>query len=135
MRKFLKDKLDKESKVLFRNSSWIFGSNMIATALGFVRNIIIARCLGVELFGIFSLVSAFVALAVEYMNLNLGTAVIRFGALYKAENRNDKFTALIKSSLLINTVMAILTVIVVVFVNGYFNDEVQKVHGLEWFLV
>ncbi|MEO8085342.1 MAG: oligosaccharide flippase family protein [Bacteroidota bacterium] len=133
--KFIKKRLDKQSKTLIKNSSWIFLSNSLGTALGFVRSVVIARCLGVHLFGIYSLTIAFVALVIEYLNLNMGSAVIRFGAIYKFENRIDKFTALLKATIKINLLMALITVAIVSVFSFQFYADVYKTPGLEWFTI
>jgi hypothetical protein len=76
----LKERLDGQLKVLIKNSSWVFFANGVRTLLTFVKSIIIARGLGADLYGNYVLVVAFVGTIQEFFNLNIGAAVIKFGA-------------------------------------------------------
>ena len=104
--KFFKKRLDKESKTLFKNSSWVFFSNFFSTALAFLRSVVIARGLGAEIYGTYAIVVAFVALIQEFLNPNIGTALIKFGAVYHDEQRTDKLMAMVKRSLRASFFMA-----------------------------
>lgn len=127
--------IDKESKTLFKNSSWVFISNFIGIALAFLRSVAIARGLGAETFGSYTLVVAFVGLIQEFLNLNLGTALIKFGAGYHHEQRIDKLAALVKSFLKICGVTAIVSVAVVVLLSLGFYDKFINKPGLEYFVI
>jgi O-antigen/teichoic acid export membrane protein len=59
------------------------------------------------------LLVAFVEVIQECFDLNLGTAVIKFGADYRAENRPDKLVALVKLSLLTYAGLAVLSILAV----------------------
>ncbi|MBL0340965.1 MAG: oligosaccharide flippase family protein [Bacteroidetes bacterium] len=132
---FLKSKLDSQSKTLFKNSSWVFVSNMIGTALTFVRAIIIARGLGAELFGIYTVIIAFIATVMEVLNLNLVTPLIRYGALYKEEQRPDKIVALIKLCLLTTLIISMLSILAVSVLTFTSYSTFIKAPGLEWFSI
>lgn len=53
---FFKKKLDDQSKKLFKNSFWVLVSNINGSLLAFVRSIIMARGLGVEIFGLYNII-------------------------------------------------------------------------------
>jgi O-antigen/teichoic acid export membrane protein len=84
---FLRKNLDTQSKTLLKNSSWVFISNLVGAGLAFLRGIVIARGLGAELFGVYTLIVAFIITVQEVLNLNLGAAVIRYGSQYRSENK------------------------------------------------
>ena len=65
-------RLDAQISLLVRNSSWVFSANAVSTLLAFVKSIIIARALGIELFGNYVLIVAFVGTIQEFFNLNIG---------------------------------------------------------------
>lgn len=132
---FLKKKLDVESKILFKNSSWVFFSNLIGTAITFVRGIIIARELGAELFGVYTVIIAFILTVMEVMNLNLVTPLIKFGAQYKSEERSDKIVALIKLCMYTTLGISLLTVISVSVLTFTSYDTFIKAPGLGWFSI
>lgn len=135
MLNFLRKRLDTQSKTLFKNSSWVFFSNIVGVGLTFVRSIIIARGLGAELFGIYTVIVAFIVTVMEVLNLNLITPVIRYGAQYKAENRPDKTVALIKLALLVTSVISLLSILTVSVLTFLTYDTFIKAPGLEWFSI
>ncbi|HNQ61394.1 MAG TPA: oligosaccharide flippase family protein [Bacteroidia bacterium] len=132
---FLKKKLDPESKILFRNSSWVFFSNFFSTGLAFLRSILIARGLGVSVYGTYVVVVAFVGLIQEFLNLNIGTALIRYGAVYHAEGRKDKLMALVKVSLFFSFIMAAVSIVLIALLSRISYSTFISEPGLEWFIV
>lgn len=133
--KFFKKRLDTESKTLFKNSTWVFFSNFFSTALAFLRSVVIARGLGAEIYGTYAIVVAFVALIQEFLNPNIGTALIKFGAEYHDKNRIDKLTAMVKSSLNTSFIMAILSVAVIAILSFVSYSTFIEKPGLHWFII
>lgn len=127
--------LDLESRRLFKNSSWVFAANFYSTALAFLRSVLIARGLGAVLFGSYTMVVAFVGLVQEFLNLNLGTALIRFGAGYHTHERNDKLFALVKTCLRVSGIMALVSVSVVALLTYFAYDRVIPQPGLTLYTI
>lgn len=135
MKNFLKRILDPESRRLFRNSAWVFFSNLFGTGLAFVRSVIIARGLGVGILGTFTIVTSFVGLIQEFLNLNIGTALIRQGAIFHAGQRDDKLVPLVKASLWLSAIMALVSVLVVGALTVFSYSTFFETPGLHWFIV
>lgn len=134
-KKFLGKKLDKESKTLFKNSQWVFIANIFGFVLAFFRSVILARGLGVEVFGIYTLVINFTATILEIFNLNVGTAIIKFGAGYKAEGRIDKLYALIKGCNYASFAGFGVAIIVVGVMLKFLYTSFFNFPGLEWYTI
>jgi O-antigen/teichoic acid export membrane protein len=132
---FLSKKFDKESKVLLKNTSWLLGSNIIRTILVFLKSIVIARGLGVEFYGVYALIAAFVVTIQDFFNLNIGNAFIKFGAEFKTRERGDQVMALIKACLLATTVTATLSIILISVLVGFAYDSFVDIPGLEWYII
>lgn len=130
-----KGKLDTQSKLLFKNSGWVFFSNFFSTGLAFVRSVIIARGLGPGVYGTYAIVVAFVGLIQEFLNLNVGTALIKFGAVYHTENRNDKLMAFVKAGMLVSLIMAIVSVAFIGLLCVISYDTFIDKPDLEWFII
>ena len=64
--------IDKESKVLIKNSFWVFFANSYGAGLAFLKSILIARGLGVETLGAYAVIIAFVVTIQEIIKLNVG---------------------------------------------------------------
>lgn len=135
IRNKFKKTFDTESKVLFRNSSWVFAGNAISTGLAFLKTVLIARILGVELLGIYTLSIAFVLTTQEFLRLNVAMGLIRFGAGFAAEGRKDKVVAVIKFSLLLSGAGGLLSVIVIALALGFAYDYFIKIPGLELYIL
>lgn len=133
MLNFFKKKLDTQSKTLFKNSSWVFLANLFGAALALLRSIIIARGLGAELFGIFTVVIVFIGTIMETMNLNLGAAVIKFGSGYKTENKPAHVVGLIKLCLIASTIVTLLSIIVIYLLIQFNYNAFIKAPNLGWF--
>ncbi|MFN8165972.1 MAG: oligosaccharide flippase family protein [Bacteroidia bacterium] len=131
----LKKRLDSQSKLLIKNSGWVFFSNFFSTGLAFLRSVIIARGLGPGIFGTYAIVVSFVGLVQEFLNLNVGTAVIKFGAAYHSENRNDKLLALTKGSVYVSLIMALISVIVIALLSFFSYSSFIDQPDLEWFII
>ena len=104
---------DKQSRILIKNSSWVFLENFIRTVLNFTRAIIIARVLGAELYGTFVMVVAFCMTTQEFFNFNIGTTVVKFGAEFKSEKNYDLLTIIIKGALYLTLITATVSIVVV----------------------
>lgn len=113
LRRWLRVKLDFQSRVLLRNSSWVFGENLVRTMLNFLRAIMVARILGAELYGTYAVVVAFCMTVQEIFNLNLGTTVIKFGAEFRSENRLDRLTALVSGAVGVTLITATVSVLTI----------------------
>lgn len=135
MLNFLNKRLDKQSRTLFKNSSWVFFANIIGSGISLLRGIVIARGLGAELFGIFTVLTAFIHFVMEIFNLNLITPIIKFGAQYKAESRPDKLVALIRASILATVVIAITSIVVICILTFTTYETFIKTPDLEWFAI
>lgn len=127
--------LDFQSRSLFKNSAWVFIANFFGAALAFVKAILIARILGAELYGIFTVILVFVVTVQEIFNLNLGAALIRFGSTYINEQNKPKTIALIKASLLASSVVFTLSVLTITLFTLFSYDTFIKKPGLEWFSI
>ncbi len=107
---------------------------MIRTGLVFLKSIVIARGLGVEFYGIYALIVAFVVSIQDFFNLNIGNAFIKFAAEYKTNERTDKVVALIKVCLLATAATALLSIIMIAVLLNVSYDLFVNKPGLEWYI-
>lgn len=101
---------------VFRNTLFLFGSEIILKILGFFWTIFLARSLGVELFGRYSFVTAFISLFAFLPDLGIGIIVIRDIA------KNKKNAAvLLGNSFAINVFFAFVTFILILVLAFFFR--------------
>lgn len=134
-KKFFGKKLDKESKTLFKNSQWVFIANIFGFVLAFFRSVILARGLGVEIFGVYTLVINFASTVLEVFNLNVGTAIIKFGVAYKTNGREDKLFALVKGCANASLIGFGVAVVVVGVMLQFMYSSFFNFPGLEWYTI
>lgn len=134
-RNVVKKRFDKESRVLFRNSSWVFVSNATGTFLAFLRSVVIARGLGAETLGHYTVAIAFILTIQELLRLNVGIAIIRYGAQFRTEGRPDKIVSLIKGGILASAASALTSVIVIGIILLLAYDRFITIPHLEQFIL
>ncbi|MFM9052185.1 MAG: lipopolysaccharide biosynthesis protein [Bacteroidota bacterium] len=127
--------LDNESLKLLKNSSWVLFANFYSTGLAFLRSVFIARGLGASLFGSYAIIVSFVGMIQEFLNLNLGTALIRYGAGYQAAGRNDKLKALVVTCLRVSGVMLLVSVLVIIVLLEVDYRQFISSPGLETYVI
>ena len=81
---------------LFKNASWLFSGSMATSLFAAAEPVLIARFLGVEQFGLFSLVIAYVGLVNGLIDLKSPEAVVRYVGQYKELGEKDKVLSFIK---------------------------------------
>ncbi len=123
-----------ELKLLFKNSSWVLSGNLIRAVIVFVKGIIVARGLGVELFGTFNIIAAFAGLVHQFFSLPLSSTIIKYGADYLTTKQFDKLTALIKSGFVISFVLACLSTLVIILLTLLVYDVFLEDPDLETYV-
>lgn len=133
--RWLISRFDKQSKILFKNSSWILGSTAFRSLMSFFKSIVVARGLGVEFYGIYILISNFVLTIQDFFDMNIDAGIIRFGAIYRSHNRMDKLISLIKLSLLSILISSVISILLIVVLVNFFYDKYIPHPGLEAFII
>ncbi len=127
--------IDKESKVLIKNSFWVFFANSYGAGLAFLRSILIARGLGAETLGAYAVIIAFVVTIQEIVKLNVALGVIQFGAKYIQEKRLDKVVSLLKGSVLTSLVFGGISVLIVGIISFFTYDYFFSIKGLHIIII
>ena len=127
--------LQSQTKLLVKNSSWVFAGNFFRTFLVFLKGVVMVRFLGTELFGLYAIIINFVGIIQEFLNLNLGTTIIKFGASYKSDKKTPLLVALIKTGVLASFVSVLVSILIIVLILIYFYDVFLEEKGLEWYII
>ena len=128
-------RFDPESKNLLKNSSWVTVANTLGALFAFVKTIAITRILGAELFGTYALAIAFIITTQEFLRLNISMGLIRYGAIYASEDRKDKIVAIIKFSLGLSTISAILSIFVLGLITVFSYSTFIKAPDLTIYII
>lgn len=118
-----------------KNSSWLLFSQSIQSFTSFLRSVILARSLGLDTYGSYALIVAFVGLIGEIFDLNVNAAVIKFGAEFRAKNQKEKLLALLKFSFMFSLFTAIASIIAVTIITTFTYNVFFQKEGLKTLIV
>lgn len=128
-------RFDPESKNLIKNSSWVTIANTLGTIFAFIKTIVITRILGVELFGTYALAIAFIITTQEFLRLNISMGLIRYGAIFSSEGRLDKIVSVIKFSLGLSTLSALISILVLAVITFFSYSTFIKAPDLTGYII
>jgi O-antigen/teichoic acid export membrane protein len=103
--------------------------------MSFLKSVVVARGLGVEFYGLYVLITNFVLTVQDFFDLNISAGVVRYGAIYRNDNRIDKLISLIKLSLLSVMVTSLLSIGIITLIVFLFYDRFITHPGLELFII
>ena len=83
---------------------------LLGRVVGFILNVLLARGLGPESFGLYALGTSVVSVSVVLAMLGMGISIVRFGSIYSAKGDEHRLKGLLISSngltLLVSIVIA-----------------------------
>lgn len=126
---------DSETKTLFKNSSWVLSSNLIRAVLLFLRGIIVARTLGVELYGTFNLIAAFATMVIQLLSFPISSTLTKFGAEYLIKKNFTNLAAVFKLGTFISFGLAFLSIVLIGIMNYFFYDVFLDDPDLETYVM
>lgn len=104
---------DKNFSQLIQNSLTLLTSNTIVSILQFLQVIVLARFLSPEGYGIFTLVTTFVLMVNQFIDVRVSEMAVRFGAEYLAKQDFPRVAAIIKLSYFIDASTGIIAYLLV----------------------
>jgi len=111
--KFLKNKLSFESKLLLKNSFWVYFSNLFRVISIFIKALIITQFLGPEQYGEYLSIFAFIVTIQAFFNLNFGTIFIKFGTQFVVEKQEIKLISLFKLGIILALISWFISILVI----------------------
>ena len=93
---------------VFRDSSWLFSSNMVTMVLGILQSSLSARLLGVRGFGLLGVTTNLASTINNLFSFRMGEVVVKYLGDFLEEGNTAKAGALVKAAALIEAFFAIL---------------------------
>tara|TARA_A100001015_G_scaffold321369_1_gene451769 strand:- start:4222 stop:5550 length:1329 start_codon:yes stop_codon:yes gene_type:complete len=118
---------------LFKNSKILLSGNLFVSVLGLITFVITVKALGTEVFGLFVLVTTYIAIVDRLVNFQAWRALIKYGAEALNAGRRDDVKALVKICSAIDIFSAVLAFscsVVGLFLVGYFMDWPDEITKL-----
>jgi len=108
------DKKETVSQKLFKNASWLLGGKMAAGIFAALEVVILARMLGVNKYGLFILVVAYVDILDRLFDFRVWETATKYIGSYWAEGDNERVLSVIKFSYLVNLFAGIVGLVITV---------------------
>ena len=130
------NELRTEKKRFIRNVSWLFVAKSIPSAVNFLEVIILARMLGLEVFGLFTLVVAYVGIVNRLLDFQVWESAVKYVGEFLEKKETDRVLSMIKFSYAIDLSTGILAFFVSVVLAGFANEVfIKSPDGFEMVLI
>ena len=114
-----------DKKELFTNATWLFGSKSAKSVINAVEMIILARMLGVEQFGLLSVIIAYVSVINGLVDFRVWEGVIRYVGEFLESRDKDRVLSIIKLSYCVDFISGsaafVIAILLSFFASSFFN--------------
>ena len=106
--------------------SWLFVAKSVPSAVNFLEVMILARVLGLEVFGLFTLIVAYVGTVNRLLDFRVWESAVKYVGEFLEKKQSDHVLSMIKFSYAIDVSTGILAFLVSVALAGVANDVFIK---------
>jgi O-antigen/teichoic acid export membrane protein len=99
---------------IVRNSSYLFGSNMISAVLSFVQTVIAVRLIGVTGWGLVAIIQTFASNVNRFLSFRMSEVVVKYLGQSIANDKKKEAAAMVKAAGLTEATMSIIGFLAVV---------------------
>lgn len=114
--------LKAEKKEFMKNVSWLFVAKSTPSAANFLEVIILARVLGLELFGLLTLVVAYVRIVNSLLDFRVWESVVKYVGEFIEKNEVDRALSMIKFSYIVDAATGLIAFLVSILLAHIAND-------------
>lgn len=111
-----------EKKEFMKNVSWLVVAKSVPSAANVVEMIVLARVLGVELFGLLALVIAYVRIVSALVDFRVWESVVKYVGEFLEKKESERALSMIKFSYTVDAVAGLLAFGVCLLLAGLAND-------------
>ena len=127
----MNENIDDMVRTTTRGSLMILTGQISSTIVLAIGMLFVAKLLGPSNFGSFNKAQSVVQIAFLVMNLGISSAMTKFLALYRYENKPGTLKILVETGLILNLIVSILLTAIVYSISGYvannvFNEPEQQ---------
>ncbi len=108
---------------VLRNSSYLFSSNTISAALGFVQGIFVVRLLGIEKFGTLTAIMLLASNVNRLLSFRMSEVLVKYMGAALAQGQNDRAAALAKWIGIAEALTSILAYLVLFALAPWFSSD------------
>jgi O-antigen/teichoic acid export membrane protein len=127
------EKIEDMVKTTTRGSLMILAGQIASTIVLAIGMLFVAKLLGPSNYGSFNKAQSVVQIAFLVMNLGISSAMTKFLAQYRHENKPGTLKVLVETGLILNIMVSILLTVIVYNISGYvannvFNEPEQQLY-------
>lgn len=108
---------------IIKNSTLLFSGTTLSSILAFLQGLVVAASLGVESYGMWGVISAFVSNINRLLSFRMNEMVVRYGGKYLEEGETDKATGIIKAAGLLETATSVFAYLVLLI----FSPQLMRI--------
>ena len=123
------------TKNLLKNASWLFSGGVGTAVFASVEVVVLARFLGIDQFGLFSLIVAYVGIVNGLVDLKSSEAVVRYVRHYWELGDKDKTLSFIKLFYVLDFLIGIIALAACILLEGVANDLFIRSEGSFQFIL
>ena len=128
--------LKAEKKEFMKNVSWLFVAKSVPSAINVLEMVILARVLGLELFGLLTLVIAYVKIVSSLLDFRVWESVVKYVGEFMEKKETDNALSMIKLSYIIDFATGLVAFLVCISLAGFANDVfIKSVDGFKLVLI
>ena len=127
--------LKTEKKRIIENVTWLFVAKSVPSAVNFLEIMILARVLGLEVFGLLALVTAYVRIFNSLLDVRVWESTVKYVGEFLEKKQPDHVLAMIKFSYIIDILTGLLAFFVSVALAGVANEIFIKSPDGFWLVV
>jgi O-antigen/teichoic acid export membrane protein len=132
-RKFINLISDQKFSEILTGSVWALSARVIATALGLVTSIIIARCYGAEVMGIVAVLNSFLMLTTIFTVLGTNTSILRLIPEHLVKYSPTSAFKVYRKTQYFVAVVSIITGSLLFFASGFVADTIFSKPHLQFY--
>ncbi len=130
------ESLKAEKKEFLENAGWLFVAKFIPSAANFLEVIILARVLGLEGFGLLTLVVAYVRIINSLLDFRVWESVVRYVGEFVERNESNHVLSMIKFSYIVDVLTGLIAFLVSISLANMANDMfIKSPDGFELILI
>ena len=118
--------LKAEKKEFMKNVSWLVVAKSVPSAANVLEMIILARFLGLEVFGLLTLVVAYVKVISSLLDFRVWESVVKYVGEFMERKEPDHALSMIKFSYIVDAATGLVAFLVCVLLAGVANDMFIK---------
>ncbi len=101
-------------KRVVRNSSYLFGSNVVSAVLSFIQGVIAIRLIGLTSWGVVATVQTFASNINRFLSFRMSEVVVKHLAPYLVDEKKEEAAALVKTAGLTEAITSIIAFMILV---------------------